>query len=357
MINFKNIYFENHLPMEFLYSMFAIGTGKHFSDMIREFDLEPNEKIIAVTAKMTSALSSYLSQELKYFFDLPGLGYILYKHILRNHHLKSIDHFLKDFETVEAIDFAYDVVKSVCKSNLSGENTSEYNNFGKSTAEMIMLVNQTIFQNSERKQRVLEILENPEESKQRLNLLLKQFYTRCFSPIESDITNIISESIVRYKSEFNNSPKEFMDKYFNFDLTSANTEVVIHTSFFKYVSWHNYSLYSEELADWFILGIYSDLLFNKNLSSERLAAFFKSLSDINRIEILKLLSERPWFGQELAEKLNITPATVSYHMAFLQRIGAVTFIRSDNRSYYSLNNAKFIRMLEDFTSFFKAKPL
>lgn len=354
MNNSQNVSFKIHMPMEFLYSLFALGTGKHFFDMICEFDLEPNEAILDITSQMKNGLSNYLNQELKYFFDLPGLGYILYKYVLRYPEIITVDKFIDMFKKIEAHDLAFDIVKSVCKNNMPKENTLEYQTLKNDTNEMLKFVEQTTFQDSKRKQIVLEMLENSEEAKQRLNLLLCQFYTRCFSPIESYITDLISESIQKYQLLFNNNSKEFMEQYFNFNLTSTSN-IIIHLSFFKYASWHNYSLYLKNSADWFILGIYSDLLFNRDFSSERLAAFFKSISDPNRIEILKLLCERPWFGQELADKLNITGATVSYHMAFLQRIGAVTFIKSDNRSYYSLNTTKFLKTLEDFTTFFKNK--
>lgn len=352
----ENITFKIHMPMEFLYSLFAIGTGKHFLNMIREFDLESDEKIIDTTTQMINGLSNYLNQELKYFFDLPGLGYILYKYVLRCPELTTVEQFINKFKEIEPNDLTFEIVKSVCKNNIPEENTIQYETLKRDTNEMIKLVKQVNFQDMKRKQLVFEILENPEETKQRLNLLLSQFYIRCFSPIEASITALISEYIQKYQLMLNNNPKEFMEKYFNFNLTN-NTNIIIHLSFFKYASWHMYSLCSKDSVDWFILGIYSDLLLKKAFSAERFATFFKSISDPNRIEILKLLCERPWFGQELAEKLNITPATVSYHMAFLQRIGAVTFIKSENRSYYSINNSKFIKTLEDFTSFIKKKSV
>lgn len=356
MINSQNVNFKIHMPMEFLYSLFALGTGKHFFHMIREFDLEPNDKITDITNQMTNGLSNYLNQELKYFFDLSGIGYILYKYVLRHPELETVDEFLAMFKNIEAIDLIFDIVKSVCKNNLPPENTLEYKTLKTDINEMLKLAKQTNFQDVERKQIVFEIIQNPEEALQRLSLLLHQFYIRCFKPIESEVTYLISENSKKYELLFKNNPKEFMEQYLNLNL-NININAIIHLSFFKYASWHNYSLNLKDSVDWFILGIYSDLLFKKEFSSEKLAAFFKSMSDMNRIEILKLLSERPWFGQELAEKLNITPATISYHMAFLQRIGAVTFIKADNRSYYSLNNSKFIKTLEDFIGFFKNHSL
>ncbi|MPQ44750.1 winged helix-turn-helix domain-containing protein, partial [Clostridium tarantellae] len=40
----------------------------------------------------------------------------------------------------------------------------------------------------------------------------------------------------------------------------------------------------------------------------------KCLSDKSKFEILKLLKNKPLYGQEIAHKLSLTPATVSYHM-------------------------------------------
>lgn len=352
MFNSKNIVFKVHVPLEFLYSMFAVGTNKHFYTMIREFDLEPNDRIIHTINEMKKGLSRYMEQELEYFFDLPGLGYILYKYILQHPELTEVPQLLQVFNKSETTDLAFNIVKSVCKNNMPKDNTKEYEKLKYSTSEMLKLVEQVKFQDKQRRDRVIEALQNPEETKQRFYLLLSQFYSRCFNPIESDIITLISAEKEKYEILFNKNPQKFMEQYFNLDSIN-NIDIVIHLSFFKYISWHHYSIYSEGFADWFILGIYSNLLFDENLSAERLSNFFKAVSDPNRIEILKLLSERPWFGQELAEKLNITPATISYHMAFLQKIGAVTFNRADNRSYYCLNNSKLIKPFEEFIKFFK----
>ena len=44
---------------------------------------------------------------------------------------------------------------------------------------------------------------------------------------------------------------------------------------------------------------------------------FKNLADKTRFQILNLLKSGDLYGQEIAEKVGITLATVSYHMSFL----------------------------------------
>jgi DNA-binding transcriptional ArsR family regulator len=47
---------------------------------------------------------------------------------------------------------------------------------------------------------------------------------------------------------------------------------------------------------------------------ESLSLLFKALSDPARLRILGLLAERPLAGHELAERLALTPPTISHHM-------------------------------------------
>jgi hypothetical protein len=47
---------------------------------------------------------------------------------------------------------------------------------------------------------------------------------------------------------------------------------------------------------------------------ENLSLLFKALSDPARLRILGLLAERPLAGHELAQRLSLTPPTISHHM-------------------------------------------
>lgn len=342
-----------HPPFEYLYALFALGTKEHYYTMIRECDLEPSRQIVTALDEMGAGLSLYLDRELEYFFDLSGLGYILYKYILSHPELTEVTSLLDVLQRSDATVMAFHIVSSVGKNKLPKSHTKLWDTLQHSTAEMLQLVDGVEFQDPVRRERVIESLRNPEETKQRFCWLLTEVYTRCYAPLESRIMQWISGEQGKYQSMLDENPSAFMEQYMNLE-ASRQSDLHIHLSFFKYISWHHYSLYTKgESPDWFILGVYSDQLFRKDIFADKYSSFFKALSDPNRIEILKLLSQRPWFGQELAEQLQITPATVSYHMSFLQKIGAVTFQRADNRSYYSLNGAKLIKPLEEFSHYFQ----
>lgn len=82
----------------------------------------------------------------------------------------------------------------------------------------------------------------------------------------------------------------------------------------------------------------NDLIHRYSNSSEFMAERLKSLSDQRRLEILKALKIKPRYGQELAELLGLTPATISHHMNSLVSDGFVTVDRQGVRGNYSLNS-------------------
>ncbi|MBY9078695.1 winged helix-turn-helix transcriptional regulator [Paenibacillus sp. HN-1] len=356
-------------PMEFLYALFAAGTGKHFTDMIRSYDLEPGDDIKNALRNMDAALSRYLRQELEYFYDLSGVGYILYKTIAARPELEDIPELLETFRAKSAREFLFEILQSVCKNTLPPKEDPAYRELPENREGQLALLKRTPFQDAERKRRVTEAAENPEEIKMRFELLLSRFYAAAYAPLEDGIIRLIEHGRENYERSLSENPAVFKQKYISLenvkntdnienvetagDVQKQTERCYVHLSFFKYAGCHAYSSYGSGEDDWFVLGLYSDRLFQESRLLEKQAAFFKVLADPKRIAILRLLKERPWFGQELAEKLDISPPTVSYHMGFLQQIGAVSFVRTDNRFYYSLNTSRLIAPVRQFIDGFE----
>lgn len=67
--------------------------------------------------------------------------------------------------------------------------------------------------------------------------------------------------------------------------------------------------------------------------SEDLVAFFKVLSDANRLKIIGLLAQQPYSVEELAALLDLKPSTVSHHLSKLSKVGLVS---AKTESYYNV---------------------
>lgn len=68
---------------------------------------------------------------------------------------------------------------------------------------------------------------------------------------------------------------------------------------------------------------------------------FKCLADKSRLQILKSLFLEDMYVERLAERLNLTPATISFHLRKLSEVGAVSSYKTQYYTMYSLCRDKF----------------
>lgn len=71
---------------------------------------------------------------------------------------------------------------------------------------------------------------------------------------------------------------------------------------------------------------------------EKIVAYHKALSDPTRIKMLVLIAQEEYSGQRLAERLGVTPATITHHAAKLREAALINERRDKNTIYFSLNH-------------------
>lgn len=71
---------------------------------------------------------------------------------------------------------------------------------------------------------------------------------------------------------------------------------------------------------------------------DKVVLYHKALADPTRIRLLILLAGGELHGQALAEKLGVTPATVTHHAAKLREASLIAERRDKNTVYFSLND-------------------
>ena len=64
---------------------------------------------------------------------------------------------------------------------------------------------------------------------------------------------------------------------------------------------------------------------------------FKALADKSRLQILKSLAIEEMYVERLAQRLDLTPATISFHLKKLSDAGAVTSYKSQYYTVFRLN--------------------
>jgi DNA-binding transcriptional ArsR family regulator len=66
---------------------------------------------------------------------------------------------------------------------------------------------------------------------------------------------------------------------------------------------------------------------------------FKVLSDKQRRDILEMLKDGRLSAGEIAEKMGVTPAALSYHLKLLREADLVVEYKSKNFIYYEINTS------------------
>lgn len=73
----------------------------------------------------------------------------------------------------------------------------------------------------------------------------------------------------------------------------------------------------------------------------------KLLSDKSRFEIMKFIHDKEAYGNEIAEHLSLTTATVSHHMGVLLSAGLISIKRRNGKMYYRINH-ELVKQYFDF---------
>lgn len=98
-----------------------------------------------------------------------------------------------------------------------------------------------------------------------------------------------------------------------------------------------------------------EVFISKGLNKEDIVEIGKILSDKSKVDILELISKKPYYGKELADALGLTTATISYHVNALLRTSCLQAQIKANKVYYSIDNEKLGVYLDGVKSFFAGK--
>ncbi|WP_116192521.1 metalloregulator ArsR/SmtB family transcription factor [Paenibacillus taihuensis] len=88
---------------------------------------------------------------------------------------------------------------------------------------------------------------------------------------------------------------------------------------------------------------------------DKIVNYHKALADPTRMRILILLSEGELTGQTLAEKLCLSPATITHHAAKLRAVSLIHERRDKNAIYFSLDRY-FLKQYESSLQSILAQP-
>lgn len=357
----SNIHFKINPCLEFACAVFAVERKGMLFDMAREMNYTIDKKDEKLVEVLENGMSKYIRSEMDYFFSICDIHALVSAFAVDYENVNTVSELLSTMEKQDTtVLFNYlggiFVAMELPKLNL------EWGEVKHSIDKMKAYIENSKTENKAAKERLLECFDNPEETKQRLCFLFKQFYQKSYRPIEETILNELTKAEDHYKNILNSNPEHFITKYFfNFFKIENGVweyKLNIHLSlFFNIYSWtvniHDY----KEKQGWVVLGFRTHKFFFQKESTDRVERFLKMLSDKRRVDIIKMLSYKPYYGYEIAAKLELTPATVNYHINLLMDADVLTFDREENKVYYTLNKEKVKELLKETSIILLNEPL
>lgn len=181
-------------------------------------------------------------------------------------------------------------------------------------------------------------------------------YLRCYQELLALCTPVIQQQEASLQAEFQatlaqtqsalaGEPADFMQQFGIDHIALDNMVVCPSAAFFNGcgITWDETVPGS---SVYFVLGIchhqLGKLIRQYSDNTEYLCDRLKAISDKRRLDILKLIKAEPLCGQDLSERIGLSPGTISHHMSSLVSAGFIHVDKQNPRVSYSINK-EFIR--------------
>lgn len=341
----KNYKFDKSLIYEFFLSLFRLKNNRtiKLEDLDLKKEIKLDKEIVnwveKTTAKIPQAKNKIIA---KYFNEESYFGLCLISEIP----LLEVETTEAYLNYLKAKDPAYLLMKftesgygPAASENL---NLEKVKNLIENEKEAALFVNEKLNFSSAQKWNLLQFYFNPEKMKVEFIELLEWYYKNIFSSdlewIEKKLKKIndtYQENINRYGTKY---LENILDKLIDNPLSGRQNYIAF--SYFYETRILNSTLNNGD--SFYLIGFRFPEIFAAD--EEGLLGsleIFKSLADETRLNIISLLAEKTMYGNELAEQLNLSNATISHHVSKLLMNNIIQAQKEDNKLYFKLNKNKF----------------
>lgn len=324
--------------LEFITALYRTANVELFDETYADHHVSQDEAVIHLLMDLQRRLTPFMRRELDFFFKLEHshADQALHQLMFTSSLPQSVSDLLSIVEETDPWEIIRYLIEDLTNESLKESFLKlwEMKHKGQQVDEADW---EQHAEAAPEGMRILESVFDPAETKQRFLQLLRSFFERAYSHYEDQIASQCRDAVAKFERLYADDPSEFFRHYIGPDLELFEKETHIHVSLLtQYGSFVSVTS-SAQVPHSIRLGINTDQAVNRNTDIEVVDKFCKAVSDKNRLEILRSLSIRPWYGQELAKKLGLSPAAVSYHMGFFYTVDLISLKRVDQKGYYVLD--------------------
>ena len=188
-------------------------------------------------------------------------------------------------------------------------------------------------------ERFLEFLRFPDAFMRRFLDFFEKYYLKAIAPFEKEAEKLALARAAGDQAVLDDEPAVFFRDYCRLDAESDWSGLEVYISFFDEI-------------DVIQLDEPQALIYGRGRKSLvggvdiPISEIYRILADESRRNILRMLCRRSWFIRELANELDLTSATISYHMNRLGALDLVEYEKGERkRIYYRANREKAEAMM------------
>jgi DNA-binding transcriptional ArsR family regulator len=192
---------------------------------------------------------------------------------------------------------------------------------------------------------------NAEKYKHEFITLIKEYlptYNKIISKHIKFMDDLSKNIIKRVNVEGIEFIKEYTNNFISLDIEEYKKIYATSSYFDSYLIYFTLRKNTEHC--YLIVGPYYQEMVNRSDCIETHLKVLKNLCDKTRFGIMKYILDNKRYGQEIAQKFNISNASVSYHMNNMLILNLVQISKEDNKVFYKLNKNKIsetIKFLQD----------
>lgn len=338
------IYFTSRADLEFILSINVLNSWTDISGSIESGSLVSDRDTVNYISGIYDKIPGEMKKELNYLDRDILWGIISYAFIfLKDKSIENLLALIQDEDETTIISY---IVQLYLFNNVADEHAfRKVENFRSDIDAMLSAVKKARFQKNSVKQKLIGILKNHKEFKQKLSGTLLAYYYEIYKAEEEKINAFLVNMEGKYQSLFQKDPQHFIDLYLKYENFLESQDYSIHVSYFAF-SYYIFLSPEDSGKTLIILGCQADKNFlHEKADKDKLQSLFKILSDKTRFDIICALNNRPHFTQELAEKFSLAPSTVNYHLGAMLELDIVNIVRENHRVYYSLKKDVFDNLL------------
>ncbi|MBS7528489.1 winged helix-turn-helix transcriptional regulator [Fusibacter paucivorans] len=339
--------FIAHPVVEFICGLDFLANENKYNQLFQEYHYEQDEAVKAKVQLMAGKVSRFLAKEIDYFFKMPEIIDVLGRLIIENPQLEQVNDYIQYLEKLNVKTLLVYILERFYFDDPVQAET------------ILKLINnrdqyESVFSNVTRSgttseiacEKLLDIIESPEEIKFRLTLLLRQFYEKCYAPIEAEIMAILITEKEKFEKLFQGDRVSFYKEFLREQAVREVKDFIVNISYFVQIGRWKFLIMPQNNIEYISIGMYADQYSQSSFQKIKVKKLLKLLADEKRFEMIQLLAQKTWYGHELAEALGITPPTVSYHINAMLELGLIFLEKDSNKTYYHLDKEKLRQMLQ-----------